>query len=389
MIGAAARRPTNEGDVGDVQAVILAGGKGTRLRPVTADLPKPLVPVANRPLIVHQLRHLAAAGVRDVTLALGYNAEQFAGVKAEADRLDIALRLIVEPSPLGTGGALRWCAGEGAFDERPLLWMNGDVVASPDVVSMERFHLQREALVTFWLTSVRDVGEFGVLEIDESGFVQRFLEKPAPEESTSHLVNAGILMLDPAVLQRIPPETFFSFEKGLLPTLVKERADLYGMFDGGYWMDTGRPRHYLAANRHVMEGRVDWWPGGSLTSDGVWEGDGVRRDGSTVIHPAVLGEGTELESGVQLYGRTVLGDRCLVRAGAELEGCVLFDDVEIGQGTEIINSIVCSGASIGSGVVLRNAIVGARTTVGDGNQLRGARLWNDVDLPPGVLVVDE
>lgn len=375
--------------VGEVQAVILAGGKGTRLRPVTADLPKPLVPVANRPLIIHQLRHLAAAGITDVTLALGYNAEQFGPVKEEADRLELSLRLITEPVPLGTGGALRWCADQGAFDDRPLLWMNGDVVATPDVASMERFHQSRGALVTFWLTSVRDVSEFGVLEIDETGLVQRFLEKPAPEESTSHLVNAGILMLDPKALERIPPDTFFSFEQGLLPTLVKEREPLYGIFDGGYWMDTGRPRHFLWANRHVMEGRVDWWPEGALTADGVWEGPGVRREGSTVIQPAVLGEDTELEPDVRLYGRTVLGDRCVVRAGAELEGSVLFNDIEVGSGAEVINSIVCSGARIGEGAVVRNAIVGARTVLGDRNQLRGARLWNDVELPPGILVVDQ
>lgn len=381
---------TDEKDVhvGDVQAVILAGGKGTRLRPVTADLPKPLVPIANRPLIVHQLRHLAGAGVEDVTLALGYNAEQFSGAEAEAERLQIRLQLITEPEPLGTGGALRWCADQGAFDERPLLWMNGDVVASPDLATMGKFHADRDAVLTFWLTSVRNVSEFGVLELDEDGHVQRFLEKPAPEETSSHLVNSGILLLQPSLLDRIPPGTFFSFEQGLLPTMVKERERLYGMFDGGYWLDTGRPQFFLSANRHVMEGRVDWWPAGTLTSDGLWEGDGVERVGSTVIQPAVLGSATRLEHGVQLFGRTVLGDRCFVRSGAELEGCVLFDDVEIGRNSEVINSIVCAGAKIGDDVVLRDAIVGARTVVGDRNELRGARLWNDIELPAGVLVVD-
>lgn len=381
---------TDERDVpvGDVQAVILAGGKGTRLRPVTADLPKPLVPIANRPLIVHQLRHLAAAGVEDVTLALGYNAEQFSGVEAEAERLQIRLQLITEPKPLGTGGALRWCADQGAFDDRPLLWMNGDVVASPDLASMGKFHAERDAALTFWLTSARNVAEFGVLELDEDGHVERFLEKPAPEETSSHLVNSGILLLQPSVLDRIPPETFFSFEQGLLPTMVKEREPLYGMFDGGYWLDTGRPQFFLSANRHVMEGRVDWWPAGTLTADGLWEGGGVERVGSTVIQPAVLGSATRLEHGVQLFGRTVLGDRCVVRSGAELEGCVLFDDVEIGRNSEVIDSIVCAGAKIGDDVVLRDAIVGARTVVGDRNELRGARLWNDMELPAGVLVVD-
>lgn len=373
--------------MGEVQAVILAGGKGTRLRPVTVDLPKPLVPIANLPLIVHQLRHLAAAGVTDVTLALGYNADRFSDVEQEAERLGLRLRLIVEPRPLGTGGALRWCADQGAFDDRPLLWMNGDVVASPDVESMRASHADKDAMVTFWLTSARNVQEFGVLELGEDGFVDRFLEKPAPEETDSHLVNSGILMLHPSVLDRIPPGTFFSFEQGLLPGMVKERERLYGLFDGGYWLDTGRPRFFLSANRHVMEGRIDWWPAGKLTADGLWEGADVEREGSTVIQPAVIGSGTRLDAGVQLFGRTVLGERCRVRSGAQLEGSVLFDDVEVGHDTEIINSIVCAGASVRDGVVLRDAIVGARSVVGSRNELRGARLWNDVALPDGVLVV--
>ncbi|HWH31668.1 MAG TPA: NDP-sugar synthase [Egibacteraceae bacterium] len=372
----------------EVQAVILAGGKGTRLRPVTAELPKPLVPIANRPLMEHQLRHLAAAGVRDVTLALGYNAAAFAGVEREADELGLRLRILTEPAPLGTGGALRWCLDGGAFDERPLLWLNGDVVASPDVASLLEFHTSRAASLTFWLTSVRDVTDFGVLELDPEGRVQRFLEKPAPEESPSNLVNAGILMLDPQMLSRVPPDTFFSFEKSLLPGLVREREPIYGLFDGGYWMDTGRPRTYLAANRHVLENRVDWEPAGELR-EGVWEGPGVKRDGAIIIHPTVLGEGAVIEDGANIFGRVVVGRGTVVHEGAQLDSSVLHDDVEIGRDCEIVNSIVCKGARIGDGVVLEHAIVGARAVVGERNVLRGARLWNDIELPRRSLVIDQ
>lgn len=372
----------------NVQAVILAGGRGTRLRPVTVDLPKPLVPIANRPLVVHQLAHLAASGIRDVTLALGYAAERFRGVEAEAGRLDLNLRLITEPAPLGTGGALRWCADAGAFDDRPLLWLNGDVVATPSVRGLHDVHHSREALVTFWLTSVRDVTQFGVLELGADGQVERFLEKPAPEETDSHLINAGILMLDPSVLRRIPPDTFFSFEQQLLPAMVRERDRLYGVFDGGYWLDTGRPRHFLGANRHVLEGRVDWWPYGQHTEDGLWQGEAVKRDGVIVIHPAAMGDRVHLEPGAKLFGRTVLGSDVVVQAGAALENCVIFDDVEIGRDAEIVNSIVCAGARVGNGTILRDSIVGARSIVGDRNELLRARLWNDVTLPKDVLKVD-
>jgi mannose-1-phosphate guanylyltransferase len=371
-----------------VQAVILAGGKGTRLRPVTVELPKPLIPIANLPLIVHQLRHLAAAGIRDITLALGYNADQFDGVRREADALGLNLQVLVEPKPLGTGGALRWCADQGAFDDRPLLWMNGDVVATPSVDALQTMHEGNDALITFWLTSVRDVTEFGVLETDQNGRVTHFLEKPNPDETDSHLVNSGILMLDPAVLGRVPPGRLFSFEQSLVPELVNDQAALYGLFDGGYWLDTGRPRHYLQANRHVLEGRVDWTPRGDLQPDGVWEGSGVKREGALIIQPAVLGDNVVIEDGAQLFGRVVLGDDVVVRSNAKLEDCVVFDGVEVDEDAEIYRSVVCAGARVGASATLEGSIVGARTVVGKRNELRGARLWNDVDLPDGVLVID-
>ncbi|MFO8074567.1 MAG: sugar phosphate nucleotidyltransferase [Actinomycetota bacterium] len=374
----------------DVQAVILAGGKGTRLRPVTAGLPKPLVPVANRPLILHQLRHLAAHGVRDVALALGYAADRFADIADRGAELGLNVRVITEPAPLGTGGALRWCADAGAFEpDRPLLWLNGDVVASPDIGALERFHLSHGALVTFWLTSQRDVTQFGVLELDGEGFVERFVEKPGPEETTSHLVNAGVLMLAPRVLRRIPPDTFFSFEQQLLPLMVREREPIFGRFDGGYWLDTGNPRAYLAANRHVLEGRVDWEPAGSVASPGLWVGEGVEVRERSIIKPAAIGSGSVVEDGAQLFGRTVLGDGVRVRSGARLENCVLFDGVEVGHDVDVYGSVVCAEGRIGDACTLDRSIVGARTSVGSGNELRGTRLWNDVELGSGVLVVDE
>jgi mannose-1-phosphate guanylyltransferase len=266
--------------------------------------------------------------------------------------------------------------------------MNGDVVASPDVDALLDLHTERSALVTFWLTSARDVSQFGVLELATDGFVEQFLEKPAPEETDSHLVNAGILMLDPKVLQRIPPDAFFSFEKQLLPTMVREREPLYGLFDGGYWMDTGRPNLYLAANRHVLENRVDWEPAGTRTGDLLWEGEGVRAQGVSMIQPAALGDEVEIDAGAALFGRTVIGARTRVATGAQLEGCVLFEDVTIGRDAEVINSIVCAGATIGDGVVLHNSIVGAGAEVGEENTLRGARLGAGVALPRRGLVVD-
>lgn len=373
----------------DVQAVILAGGKGTRLRPVTAELPKPLVPVANRPLIEHQLRHLADRGVRDVTLALGYAAEKFKVVESLAAELGITLRVVVEPAPLGTGGALRYCYDEGAFDGRPLLWMNGDIVASPDVVALTDFHIDHGALVTFWLTSVRDRTQFGVLELNPDGFVENFLEKPSPDETNSHLVNSGIVMLDPTILRRIPPDAFFSFERSLVPAMVREREQVYGQFRGGYWMDTGRPHLYLDANRHVLERRLSWTPTGREIEDGLWVEPEVVSERVDVIRPAAVGRRSLIEPGARLFGRTVIGRDAKIHAGARLEGCVLFDGVEVCADAEVVNSIVCSNARVGPGTRMDGSIIGARARIGARNVLRNTRLWPDVVLGDHALVVDE
>ena len=372
----------------DVQAVILAGGQGTRLRPITSNLPKPLVPIANRPLIEHQLRYLAARGIRDVTLALGFGAEQFHVVEGLAVELDITLRLVVEPAPLGTGGALRFCADEGAFDDRPLLWMNGDIVAAPDVEALTDFHLDHGATITFWLTSVRDFTQFGVLELSADGFVEEFLEKPSPDETSSHLINAGIVMLDPGVLRRIPPDTFFSFERSLVPAMVREREQIYGQFRGGYWLDTGRPHLYLEANRHVLERRLSWTPKGQEVEEGLWFERGVVCEQVDVIRPAAIGQNSFVEPGARLFGRTVIGQNVVVRRGARLEGCVLFDGAEVGPDAEVVNSIVCAGAFIGAGTRLDGSIIGTGVQLGKRNVLRCTRLWPGVSIGDHAPVVD-
>ena len=373
----------------DVQAVILAGGQGTRLRPVTVNLPKPLLPVANRPLVEHQLRYLAARGVRDITLALGYGAEHFKAVEALAAELCITLRVVVEPAPLGTGGALRFCADEGAFDDRPLLWMNGDIVAAPDIAELTNFHLDHGAAITFWLTSVRDRTQFGVLELSADGFVESFLEKPSPDETSSHLINSGIVMLEPHILRRIPPDTFFSFERSLVPAMVREREQIFGQFRGGYWLDTGQPHLYLEANRHVLEGRLSWTPSGREVEDGLWEEPNVVSDKVDVIRPAAIGEGAVIEPGARLFGRTVIGRNAIVRSGARLEDCVLFDGVEVSSDAEVVESIVCADACIGAGTRIIGSIVGARVRLGERNVLRNTRLWPDVNLGDNAMVVDD
>ena len=375
------------GDV-DIQAVILAGGQGTRLRPVTSDLPKPLVPIANRPLIEHQLRHLASQGVRDVTLALGYGAEQFTVLEKLASELGMTLRIVVEPAPLGTGGALRYCADEGALDDRPLLWMNGDIVAAPDVGALTAFHVEHGATITFWLTSVRDRTQFGVLEINADGFVENFLEKPSPDETSSHLVNSGIVMLEPAILRRIPPDTFFSFERSLVPAMVREREQIFGQFRGGYWLDTGRPHLYLEANRHVLERRLSWTPAGRQIEDSLWVEPEVVCDRVDVIRPAAIGRGAVVEEGARLFGRTVIGRNAVVRSGARLEDCVLFDGADIGYDAEVVNSVVCTDACVGPGTRMDASIIGANTRLGRRNVLRGTRLWPGVELGDHALVVD-
>ena len=237
-----------------MQAVILAGGQGTRLRPLTLSRPKPVVPLLNRPLIAYQLALLREHGVDDVVLACSYRVDDVRAVLERQGDLGLAVRYAIEAEPLGTGGGLRNAIAPGAG---PLFVLNGDILTDVDLSAMRRFHESRRARVTLWLTRVPDPRPYGLVETDDDGRIRRFQEKPARDnQATVTTVNAGVYLLDRGVMSRIPVARVLSLERDVFPALVAEGLPCFGWTEPAYWRDVGGPLAYRAAQVDLLEGRI-------------------------------------------------------------------------------------------------------------------------------------
>lgn len=318
-----------------MEAVVLVGGFGTRLRPLTADTPKQMLPVVDRPMIEHVVAHLAAHGVTRVVLSLGFRPEAFTVAYPDGTCAGMPLHCAVEPEPLGTAGAVRFAALEAGI-EKAFLVLNGDVLTDLDVTGMVARHRGAGALGTIALTEVDDPSRYGVVPFDDERRVLEFVEKPSIDEAPSRWINAGTYVLEPTVLDRIAPGHRMSIEREVFPTLAAEGA-LHAEPSDGYWLDTGTPEAYLRANLDLV--------------------DGTRAD-LTAVHEAAI-----------------------VDVGARVHGSVVMAGSSIGSGTEVCDAVVMDGATIGHGSTVRASVVGPGATIGEGASVLGGCL-----VGPGATV---
>jgi mannose-1-phosphate guanylyltransferase len=330
-----------------VQAVVLAGGEGTRLRPLTLTVPKPVMPLAGRPFLSFMLDWLAAHGVREAVLSCGFLAEGVERVLGREHR-GMPLHYVHEEQPLGTAGPVRLAADLGLLEERVLV-LNGDVLCDLDITAQVRCHEKRGARATLALVAVEDTASYGVVPTARDGAVEAFLEKRAGPAPTNR-INAGAYVLEREVVDRIPPGCAVSFEREVFPSLVGE--GLYGFLAEGYWIDIGTPERYLEATWDLLSGRVPSTlpprdASGSLLYPGAVAGPGARVGPATVLGPdASVGPGSRVE-------RSVLHDRARVGAGCRVERAVLADDVVVGDGASIGPlALVGSGATVEGGAVV-------------------------------------
>jgi mannose-1-phosphate guanylyltransferase len=322
-----------------MRAVVLVGGEGTRLRPLTSVSPKQMIPVAGLSMLERVLDQLAAHGVDDIVLSLGYRPEVFVAAYPAGPRGTGRIVHAVEPEPRDTAGAIRFAA-DAAGVEETFLVVNGDVLTDLDVTELVDFHRSRGAQATIALTPVEDPSAFGVVPTDAKGRVEAFIEKPPRGEAPTNLINAGTYVLEPEVLGLIPPTGRVSIEKETFPRLVQD-GSLYALESKEYWLDTGTPALYLRAVLDILAGRRRFRePMPGLTeADGVWTGAGVVADGD-VVGPALL------EAGVK------------VSAGARVANSHLGASVVVGPGARVTDSVVLAGAVIGAGAVVEGSIVG-------------------------------
>jgi mannose-1-phosphate guanylyltransferase len=365
-----------------LQALILAGGEGTRLRPLTSTIPKPVVPLAGRPFIAYMLEWLTRHGVEDVILSCGFMADDVRKVLGEGEGLGVRLRYLEEPEPLGTGGALKFA--EELLGER-FFMLNGDVLTDIDLSAQLAQHERTGARATLALVAVEDPSSYGLVRQRDDGSVGEFVEKPGPEQIDTNLINAGVYIIEREVLADMAPAgTNISIEREVFPTLVG--AGLFGYAAHGYWLDIGTPAGYLQATFDILEGNVETSVGRDLGAAGLTLVDGARIEGR-VVAPALLSPGSVVGAEAIVGGRAVLGPGVKVGEGAHVERSVLLAGAEVGAGSAVRGAIVGPGAAIGAHCHIEEGVViGEGVRIGAHNTLAaGVRIFPGVELPEAAI----
>ena len=346
-----------------MKAVILAGGFGTRLRPLTLDVPKPIVPIFDRPFLCYQIDLLRQVpDIDEVILSLNYHPERIEARIGDGAETGLPVRYRVEPHPLGTGGAIKFAA-RGVEDT--VLVLNGDVLTGFDLNAAISRHRERRARATIVLTPVDNPSAYGLVETDEDGNVRRFLEKPDPDEVTCNTINAGIYLLEPATFDRIPDDTAWSIERHYFPSLVDRKETFVAQVDHRYWIDIGTPASYLQAHRDLMAGRCAAGPFAGAAAGSVHRGAGCRvAAGAEIAGPCFLGSGCVVEEGARIGAESVIGPGCTIGPRAVIERSILWGDTVVEADAVVREAILARACRIAVGTEIRGgAVLGSRSTL--------------------------
>lgn len=342
-------------------AVILVGGQGTRLRPLTVSTPKPMLPTAGVPFLSHLLARIAAAGMRHVVLGTSYKAEVFEEYFGDGADLGLEIEYVVEEEALGTGGAIRNVFDHLRYDTAMVF--NGDVLSGADLGAILRTHVEGDADVTLHLVRVPDPRAFGSVPTDDDGRVLAFLEKT--EDPPTDQINAGCYVFNREVIERIPADRVVSVEREVFPGLLSDGARVLGHVDSSYWRDMGRPSDFVQGSSDLVRG---------IAYSPLLEG----RTGESLVDPSA-----GVAAGVILMGGTAVGRGSVIGAGSRIDDSVIFDGVTVEPDAVVRNSIIASGATIGANVRIQDCVIGEGASIGARCELQGGmRVW------PGVVIPD-
>ncbi|MGW5864902.1 sugar phosphate nucleotidyltransferase [Streptomyces sp. NPDC055239] len=352
------------------EAILLVGGKGTRLRPLTVHTPKPMVPAAGVPFLTHQLARARAAGVEHIVLATSYLAEVFEPYFGDGSALGLHIEYVTETEPLGTGGAIRNVASRlRSGPDDPVLIFNGDILTGLDIRALVSTHEESGADVSLHLTKVDDPRAYGLVPTDATGRVQAFLEKPqTPEEIVTDQINAGAYVFRRSVIDTIPAGRPVSVERETFPDLLASGAHLQGMVDSTYWLDLGTPQAFVRGSADLVLGRA---PSPAIPG----------RCGDRLILPTAT-----VAPDAKLTGGTVVGENAVVGEGARVDGSTVLAGAVVEPNTVITDSLIGAGARVGARTVLAGAVIGDGAEVGADNELRdGVRVWCGARVPAGAV----
>jgi mannose-1-phosphate guanylyltransferase len=365
-----------------MQALILAGGEGTRLRPLTSTVPKPVVPLVDRPFIAFMIDWLRGHGVDDIVMSCGHLASGVRNVLGDGEAFGIRLRYVEEPRPLGTGGALKFA--ERLLDER-FLMLNGDVLTDLDVSGQVSQHERTGASATLALTPVEDPSAYGLVRIADDCAVTEFVEKPSPDQIDTRNISAGVYVLERSVLEMLQAGEPASIERDVFPRLVGD--GLYGCVSRGYWLDIGTPERYLQGTFDILEGSVGTQVAERMGTGYLCVEQGVESEGR-IVPSALVESGCRIGQGARIGGRAVLEHGVSVGENTTIEGSVVMRGAEIGANCTLRGCIVAGGVRIGDNCLVDGmSVLGEGVTIGAGNVVsNGARVFPGVSLPDNALL---
>jgi NDP-sugar pyrophosphorylase family protein len=342
-----------------MKAILLAGGKGTRLRPLTIHTPKPIVPIFDRPFLHYQLDLLKQVPeIDEVVLSLNYQPRRIEEMFGDGGDSGLGIKYVVEPAPLGTAGAVRY-AGESLRES--VVVFNGDVLTQVDLAAVIALHRERKAKATIVLTPVENPASYGLVEADATGNIQRFLEKPTPDQITCDTINAGIYVLEPETFDRIPKDTPWSIERSFFPSLIERQETFIAYVYRGYWIDIGTPAKYMQVHRDIMDKRYRAAPFAAAAPSTAWVARDARiEEGVTLEGPCFIDEGAVIKAGARIGPYTVIGRQCHVEEQASVAHSIVWANSRISQEAVVRRSIIGRHCHIG-----RNATVDDHGVLGD------------------------
>ena len=374
-----------------IKAVLMAGGKGSRIRPLTLSRPKPLIPVANRPMIEYIVGKVKKSGYDELVVTLSYLKSQIKKLlKKKYPYLNI--KYSVEKKPLGTAGGVKK-ASKHINDT--FFVLSGDVLVDVDLNEILDFHKKNNALATMVLTQVEDPSQYGIAVLDDENQIVKFLEKPSPHEVFSKIANTGIYVLEPEILDYITNKGEIDFSKDVFPQLLEEKAGMYGFVHDGYWNDLGRPKTYLQANYDVLNRKIKPEPYGKKLVEGVgrlgdmWVGDGVDiKNKIRLIGPVVIGSGCVIEKNCVIGQNTIIGDNVHLEKNTTVKGSVVFPDSKVKEGSYLKDCIVDSSCTIERGSFIESgAILGSNVRLGSFSRVKSRRsIYNSTVILPESIV---
>jgi NDP-sugar pyrophosphorylase family protein len=352
-----------------LKAVILVGGEGTRLRPITFLNPKPMLPLAGKPFMENFILWLKSHSIKDIIFSAGYMSEVFKSYFGDGTRFGLNIKFVEEKVALDTCGGVKNV--EKYLDNDSFMVFNGDILSSINLTDMMAFHKNKKADITISLTSVEDPTAYGLVPVDSEGRVLEFLEKPGQDEITTDLINAGIYIIEPHVMKLVPAGKRYSFERQLFPDVLEKGYRIFGYVSRAYWLDVGTPQKYLMANWDVLLKKVNFKFPYKEVMENIYAGKDSEYSKSNFISgPVVIGERTKIEKNAKIMPLTVIGNDCSVSAETEISESVIFNNCKIDGQCYIEKSIVSNNVSIGNNVSIKDySVVGDNSVIKKNNTL--------------------